>query len=59
LAVPEVLCGGDHAAIRKWRREQALLKTMRNRPDLLKNADLSASDRAFLDPTASGDRADD
>lgn len=49
LAVPEVLCGGDHAAIRKWRREQALLKTMRNRPDLLRHADLSASDRAFLE----------
>ena len=48
LAVPEVLCGGDHAAIRKWRREQALLKTMHNRPDLLKDADLSANDRAFL-----------
>ena len=48
LAVPEVLCGGDHAAIRKWRREQALLKTLHNRPDLLKDAALSASDRAFL-----------
>jgi tRNA (guanine37-N1)-methyltransferase len=48
LAVPEVLCGGDHAAIRRWRREQALLKTLRNRPDLLRNAELSASDRAFL-----------
>jgi tRNA (guanine37-N1)-methyltransferase len=52
LPVPEVLCGGDHAAIRKWRREQALLKTMRNRPDLLKNAELSASDRVFLDRAA-------
>src|ERR1700760_1445181 len=52
LAVPEVLCGGDHAAIRKWRREQALLKTMRNRPDLLKYADLSPGDRNFLDQTA-------
>jgi tRNA (guanine37-N1)-methyltransferase len=52
LTVPEVLCGGDHAAIRKWRREQALLKTMHNRPDLLKDADLSASDRAFLHLTA-------
>lgn len=49
LAVPEVLCGGDHAAIRRWRREQALLKTLRNRPDLLRSADLSASDRAFLE----------
>jgi tRNA (guanine37-N1)-methyltransferase len=52
LAVPEVLYGGDHAAIRKWRREQALLKTLRNRPDLLKAAALSASDRAFLEKTA-------
>ena len=52
LGVPEVLCGGDHAAIRKWRREQALLKTMRNRPDLLKNADLSPGDRTFLDRAA-------
>jgi tRNA (guanine37-N1)-methyltransferase len=51
LSVPEVLCGGDHAAIRKWRREQALLKTLRNRPDLLKDAALSASDRAFLEQT--------
>jgi tRNA (guanine37-N1)-methyltransferase len=49
LAVPEVLCGGDHAAIRKWRREQALLKTLRNRPDLLQGAPLSASDRTFLE----------
>jgi tRNA (guanine37-N1)-methyltransferase len=48
LAVPEVLCGGDHAAIRRWRREQALLKTLRNRPDLLLSAELSATDRAFL-----------
>jgi tRNA (guanine37-N1)-methyltransferase len=59
LPVPEVLCGGDHAAIRKWRRKQALLKTMRNRPDLLKNAELSASDRAFLDRAVrDGDAAD-
>lgn len=52
LIVPEVLCSGDHAAIRRWRREQALLKTLHNRPDLLKNAELSASDRAFLDKAA-------
>ena len=48
LSVPEVLCGGDHAAIRRWRREQALLKTLRNRPDLLKDAALSESDETFL-----------
>jgi tRNA (guanine37-N1)-methyltransferase len=49
LTVPDVLCGGDHAAIRKWRREQALLKTMHNRPDLLKEADLGIADRRFLE----------
>jgi tRNA (guanine37-N1)-methyltransferase len=33
--VPEVLRGGDHAAIRDWRREQAVQKTQRNRPELM------------------------
>jgi tRNA (guanine37-N1)-methyltransferase len=49
LPVPEVLANGDHAAIRKWRRERALEKTLRNRPDLLENAELSREDRVFLD----------
>ncbi len=48
LSVPEVLAGGDHAAIRRWRRERALEKTLRNRPDLIETADLSREDRAFL-----------
>jgi tRNA (guanine37-N1)-methyltransferase len=47
-SVPEVLTQGDHAAIRKWRRERALEKTWRNRPDLLVGAELSAADRGFL-----------
>ena len=33
--VPEILLGGNHAAIAKWRREQALAKTQKTRPDLL------------------------
>jgi len=33
--VPEVLLGGNHEEIRRWRREQALEKTRRNRPELL------------------------
>jgi tRNA (guanine37-N1)-methyltransferase len=33
--VPEVLLGGNHEEIRKWRRKHALEKTLRNRPDLL------------------------
>ena len=35
MRVPEVLLSGDHAAIERWRREAALEKTRRNRPDLL------------------------
>ena len=46
--VPEVLTQGDHAAIRRWRREKALEKTLRNRPDLLEGAELSREDREFL-----------
>src|SRR2546421_1828957 len=35
LAVPEVLRSGNHAAIDRWRRDQALERTYRRRPDLL------------------------
>jgi len=48
VAVPEVLQGGDHAAIRRWRRRMALEKTYRNRPDLLADATLTEEDRKFL-----------
>ncbi len=36
MKVPEVLLSGNHTEIDNWRREQALKKTKRNRPDLLK-----------------------
>jgi tRNA (guanine37-N1)-methyltransferase len=36
LKVPEVLLNGNHAEIARWRREAALKKTERNRPDLMK-----------------------
>jgi len=49
MAVPDVLMGGDHAAVRKWRREQQLRKTLKNRPDLLEGAALSAWDLKVLD----------
>jgi tRNA (guanine37-N1)-methyltransferase len=48
LSVPEVLSSGNHEQIRRWRREQALKKTLRNRPDLLQTAALSAEDRRYL-----------
>ncbi|MDL2220855.1 tRNA (guanosine(37)-N1)-methyltransferase TrmD [Eubacteriales bacterium OttesenSCG-928-N14] len=49
LAVPEVLLGGNHAQIERWRREQSLLITKRNRPDLLQQAELSQADMEFLE----------
>jgi tRNA (guanine37-N1)-methyltransferase len=45
---PEVLLGGNHAEIARWRRHRALLKTRRNRPDLLEHAALSEAERAWL-----------
>jgi tRNA (guanine37-N1)-methyltransferase len=49
LGVPETLLNGDHQAIRRWRREQQLRKTLANRPDLLEGAALSKEDRKLLD----------
>ena len=49
LRVPEVLINGDHAQIRRWRREQQLRKTLLNRPDLLEHAELSTEDRRVLE----------
>jgi len=49
LAVPETLLNGDHLAIRRWRREQQLRKTLGNRPDLLEDAVLSKEDQKVLD----------
>ncbi len=46
--VPEVLLSGHHANIGKWRREQSLLRTWKNRPDLLKTAHLDEKDKRFL-----------
>jgi tRNA (guanine37-N1)-methyltransferase len=48
VPIPEPLGSGDHLAIRRWRRQAALAKTLANRPDLLAGADLSTEDRKFL-----------
>jgi tRNA (guanine37-N1)-methyltransferase len=54
--VPEVLLGGNHLEIRKWRRRCALEKTWRNRPELLDGAGLGAEERQVLDEIARGAR---
>jgi len=48
MPVPEVLVNGNHDEIRRWRRRKALEKTLANRPDLLRGAELSKEDRKVL-----------
>lgn len=48
LTVPEVLLSGNHAEIDRWRREQSLLQTLRNRPELLPHAGLTDAEKAFV-----------
>ena len=49
LDVPAILRSGHHAAVERWRRREALRRTLRRRPDLLDTAPLSADDRVALD----------
>lgn len=46
--VPEVLLSGHHGKIDQWRREQSIIRTLKNRPDLLENAILSKKEKEFL-----------
>ena len=47
--VPDVLLSGNHAAIARWRRKQALGRTFDRRPDLVDEAKLSREDRQMLE----------
>jgi tRNA (guanine37-N1)-methyltransferase len=47
--VPEILLSGNHAQIAKWRRQQALLRTLERRPELLDKAKLSSEERQLRD----------
>lgn len=47
--VPDVLLSGDHGKIDKWRREQALERTFRKRPDMLDKAELTKEDKKFIE----------
>lgn len=48
MEVPEILRGGNHKDIDRWRRQQALKRTKQRRPDLLEAVELSKDDLAFL-----------
>jgi tRNA (guanine37-N1)-methyltransferase len=49
IPIPEALSGGNHDAIRRWRRRMALEKTLKNRPELLDRITLSDEDREILE----------
>jgi tRNA (guanine37-N1)-methyltransferase len=46
--VPDILVSGNHARIARWRREQSLRRTLKQRPDLLASANLDEADRKLL-----------
>ncbi len=56
MTVPEVLVNGNHDEIRRWRRRKTLEKTLRNRPELLQQAELSKEDRKLLAEIEAGEK---
>jgi tRNA (guanine37-N1)-methyltransferase len=48
-AVPDVLLSGHHAEVRRWRRKEALARTLERRPDLLADAPLDEEERRLLE----------
>ena len=52
--VPEILLSGHHANIEKWRREQSILRTAKKRPDLIEKAQLSESEKLWLETKLKG-----
>ena len=48
LRVPDVLLSGNHAEIRRWRKREALMRTLERRPDLLASADLDEEEQEIL-----------
>lgn len=53
--VPEILRSGHHARINRWRRNQALKRTLTRRPELLDDFELSKEDQEFLDQLANSE----
>ena len=48
-SVPDILTSGNHGKILKWRREQAILRTLGRRPDMLKEAELTMSEKDIIE----------
>ncbi len=57
LEVPPLLLGGNHGEVERWRRREALRRTLERRPDLLDSAPLDEEDRRTLDDLRGGSTA--
>ena len=57
MRVPEILLSGNHGEVDRWRRREALRRTLARRPDLLEDAPLTDSDRAALEELQRGSDA--
>ncbi len=56
--VPEILLSGHHENIRKWRRQEALKRTLQKRPDLLKKIEWQEEDKQILEDFEMGKKED-
>jgi len=57
LKVPDVLLSGHHAEVRRWRKKQALARTLERRPELLEFAVLDDEERALLNELRAGEKS--
>ncbi|MGZ7496923.1 tRNA (guanosine(37)-N1)-methyltransferase TrmD [Corynebacterium sp. ZY180755] len=58
LEVPDVLFSGNHAKVDRWRRDQALKRTLQVRPELLEGAELDKHDRRFVEELSQDENAE-
>ena len=56
LRVPDVLLSGNHAEIRRWRKREAIARTLERRPDLLTGASLDEEEQAMLQELQKGSK---
>lgn len=56
--VPPVLLSGHHANIEKWRRQQSVIRTAKNRPDLLEKAELTTEEKMLVKEQAEEDKGE-
>ncbi|MFC1899409.1 tRNA (guanosine(37)-N1)-methyltransferase TrmD [Chloroflexota bacterium] len=58
-SVPEILLSGNHARIACWRREQAVIRTLLRRPELLDKADLTLEERHMIEHLLASQEAEE